>query len=104
MSKIKSIFAREILASGGSPSLEVTLTLDSGALGEASVSYGTSVGSHEALTLLDHDPKRFHGQGTLKAVANIRQIIAPALIGLDASDQRLVDQTMLDLDGTDNKS
>lgn len=104
MSKIKSIFAREVLASGGSPSLEVTLTLDSGTVGEASVSYGASVGSHEALTLLDHDLKRFHGQGTLKAVANIHQIIAPALIGLNASDQRHIDQKMLSLDGTDNKS
>ncbi len=101
---IKSIFAREILASGGEPSLEVTVTLDDGSIGEASVSYGASAGSKEAFVLLDQDSARFHGNGMLKAVANVNEKIAPLLLGKDSLDQRAVDKIMIEADGTENKS
>jgi enolase len=103
MPNIKSIFAREILASGGAPSVEVTVTLDDGSVGEASVSYGASAGSKEAFVLLDGDAKRYGGKGMLKAVANVNEKIAPLLIGKEASDQRSIDKIMLDADGTQNK-
>src|SRR5574344_1794147 len=104
MSKIKNIFAREILASGGAPSLEVTVTLESGAIGEASVSYGASAGSKEATVLLDGDKARYNGKGMLKAIANINGIIRDNLIGIDADKQRDIDTIMIDLDGTINKA
>lgn len=104
MSKIKQIKAREILASGGAPTLEVTITLESGATGEASVSYGASAGSHEATMLLDGDEKRYKGKGMLKAVKNINDIIGPKLLELEAGGQRVLDKLMIDLDGTENKS
>lgn len=104
MSKIKNIFAREILASGGAPSLEVTVTLESGAIGEASVSYGASAGSKEATVLLDEDKTRYGGKGMLKAIANINGIIRDNLIGVDADKQRDIDTIMIDLDGTVNKA
>lgn len=104
MSKITSIQAREILASGGAPTLEVTVTLESGAEGEASVSYGVSAGSKEATVLLDGDEKRYGGKGMLIAIANIKDKIAPILVGMEASNQRSIDQKMLDLDGTINKA
>ncbi|HNY04700.1 MAG TPA: phosphopyruvate hydratase, partial [Candidatus Woesebacteria bacterium] len=104
MSKIKQIKAREILASGGAPTLEVTVTLESGALGEASVSYGASAGSHEATVLLDGDEKRYGGKGMLKAVKNINEIIGPKLLGLEGEEQRTLDKLMIDLDGTEKKA
>lgn len=104
MSKIKNIHAREILASGGAPSLEVTVTLESGAIGEASVSYGASAGSKEATVLLDEDKSRYNGKGMLKAIANINGIIRDNLIGVDADKQREIDTIMIDLDGTVNKA
>lgn len=104
MSKIKNIFAREILASGGAPSLEVTVTLESGAIGEASVSYGASAGSKEATVLLDEDKSRFGGKGMLKAITNINGIIRDNLIGVEADKQRDIDTIMIDLDGTVNKA
>ncbi len=104
MSKIKSVFAREILASGGAPSVEVEVTLENGIKGEASVSYGASAGSKEAFVLLDGDAKRYGGKGMLKAVANVNEKITPLLIGQDASDQRGIDKLMIDADGTENKS
>jgi len=104
MSKIQNIFAREILASGGAPSLEVTVTLESGAVGEASVSYGASAGSKEATVLLDGDTKRYNGKGMLKAIANINNQIKNALIGMEAGDQRAIDNKMIELDGTVNKA
>ena len=104
MSKIKNIFAREILASGGAPSLEVTVTLESGAIGEASVSYGASAGSKEATVLLDGDKARFGGKGMLKAIANINGMIRDNLIGVEADKQRDIDTIMIDLDGTINKA
>lgn len=104
MSKIKNIFAREILASGGAPSLEVTVTLESGAIGEASVSYGASAGSKEATVLLDEDKSRYGGKGMLKAIANINGLIRDNLIGVEADKQRDIDTIMIDLDGTVNKA
>jgi len=104
MSKIKNIFAREILASGGAPSLEVTVTLESGAIGEASVSYGASAGSKEATVLVDGDKTRYNGKGMLKAIENINGMIKDNLIGIDADKQRDIDTIMIDLDGTENKA
>ena len=104
MSKIKTIKAREILASGGAPTLEVTITLESGTTGEASISYGASAGSKEATVLLDGDEKRYGGKGMLIALANITNKIAPMIIGMEAGNQREIDQKMIDLDGTANKA
>jgi enolase len=104
MSTIKYILAREILASGGAPSVEVDVTLESGTVGTASVSYGASAGSKEAFVLLDGDVKRYGGKGMLKAVANVNEKIAPLLIGKDVSDQRIIDGIMIEADGTENKS
>ncbi|HBP50994.1 MAG: Enolase [Candidatus Shapirobacteria bacterium GW2011_GWE1_38_10] len=103
MSKIKTIKAREILASGGAPTLEVTVTLESGVVGEASVSYGASAGSHESTVLLDGDQKRYGGKGMLLAVKNINEIIGAKLLGLEAGEQRALDKMMVDMDGTENK-
>jgi len=91
------------LASGGAPSLEVTVTLESGQTGEASVSYGVSAGSKEAVVLLDGDKKRYDGKGMLKAVANINEKLKPLLLGKEVRDQRGIDQLMLNADGTANK-
>jgi enolase len=104
MSKIKNIFAREILASGGAPSLEVTVTLESGAIGEASVSYGASAGSKEATVLLDGDKARYNGKGMLKAIANINNQIKEALMGMEGLEQRAIDEKMIAIDGTVNKA
>jgi enolase len=104
MSKIINIFAREILASGGAPSLEVTVTLESGTVGEASVSYGASAGSKEATVLLDGDKTRYNGKGMLKAIENINTAIKNALIGMEAAQQREIDEKMIALDGTVNKA
>jgi len=104
MSKIQNIFAREILASGGAPSLEVTVTLESGAVGEASVSYGASAGSKEATVLLDGDKTRYNGKGMLNAIANINGKIKEILVGMEASDQRAIDNKMIETDGTINKA
>ncbi len=101
---IKMIKAREILASGGDPSVEVKVILESGAMGIASVSYGASAGSKEAFVLLDGDSRRYGGKGMLKAVANVYEKIAPMLVGKDANDQRGIDQVMIAADGTENKS
>lgn len=102
--KISKIFAREILASGGEPSVEVDVTLENGVAGRASVSYGASAGSKEAFVLLDGDKKRYNGKGMLKAVANVNEKIAPKLVGKDVTDQRETDQLMIDADATENKS
>lgn len=102
--KIKEIKAREILASGADPSIEVTVTLEDGTIGEASVPYGASAGVHEAAVLLDGDKSRYNGNGMLTAVKNVNEIIAPKVIGMDAADQRGIDTLMNELDGTENKS
>jgi enolase len=102
MFAIEEILAREILDSRGNPTLEVDCVLDSGAGGRAAVPSGASTGAREALELRDGG-KRYGGKGVLKAVANVREQIAVALAGCDARDQALVDRTMRELDGSDNK-
>jgi enolase len=104
MTNIQSILAREILDSRGNPTVEVDVTLTCGTVGRAAVPSGASTGEHEAIELRDGDKKRFGGKGVQKAVANVTGKIAPALIGLDATDQLTVDATMLKLDGTETKS
>jgi enolase len=101
---IESIQAREILDSRGRPTIEAEVYLANGVVGLAQVPSGASTGSFEAHELRDDDKKRYGGKGVLKAVANVEHKIAPALIDLDAIDQALVDQTMIDLDGSPNKS
>src|SRR5690348_3040741 len=101
---ITAITAREIIDSRGNPTVEVDVKLDCGALGRAAVPSGASTGEHEAIELRDGDKTRFGGKGTLKAVANVKSKIGPALIGFDALDQIAVDRAMLKLDGTPTKS
>ena len=103
MSKIVNIVAREVLDSRGNPTVEAEVHLQGGVMGRAIVPSGASTGSHEALELRDGGT-RFVGKGVLKAVENVRTLIAPALIGLDAFEQIVLDHTMLALDGTGNKS
>ena len=103
MSKIKSIYAREILDSRGNPTVEVELTLESGIKSMASVPSGASTGKREALELRDNDKSRYHGKGVLKAVNNVNNIIAPLLIGMEVTSQREIDSIMLEKDGTENK-
>ncbi len=100
---IKDIHAREILDSRGNPTIEVDMTLDNGVTATASVPSGASTGSREALELRDKDPKRFEGKGVLQAVSNVNTIIRPALIGKKA-DQLSIDNYLIKLDGTENKS
>ena len=102
--KIKSIKGREILDSRGNPTIEAEVLLESGVTGVASVPSGASTGEHEAIELRDGDPKRYGGKGVLKAVENINEKIAPALIGMSALDQRAIDRKMIALDGSKNKS
>lgn len=104
MSKIKKIYAREILDSRGNPTIEVEVTLESGIIGVASVPSGASTGKNEALELRDNDKNRYHGKGVLKAVNNVNNIIGPTLIGENSLNQAEIDNTMIKLDGTDNKS
>jgi enolase len=103
MSTIIDIHAREILDSRGNPTIEVDVTLASGATGRAAVPSGASTGEHEALELRDGDNARYLGKGVLKAVQNVEEQIAPALNGMLAMDQISIDRTLLDLDGTANK-
>jgi len=104
ISEIAYVHAREILDSRGNPTVEVEVTLESGAFGRAAVPSGASTGIHEALELRDGDKTRFSGKGVLKAVENVNKEIAGAVIGMDALDQAAVDKAMLDLDGTPNKN
>ncbi|MBR5082601.1 MAG: phosphopyruvate hydratase [Bacteroidales bacterium] len=101
---IDKIVAREILDSRGNPTVEVDVTLECGVMGRASVPSGASTGEHEALELRDGDKKRYGGKGTLKAVENVNNIIAPVLLGMSALDQRAIDHKMLAMDGTPTKS
>ncbi len=102
--KIEKIIAREILDSRGNPTVEVDVVLECGVMGRAAVPSGASTGEHEALELRDKDPNRYCGKGTLKAVENVNNIIAPALVGWSALQQRAIDHKMLELDGTATKS
>jgi enolase len=104
MSTIESVHAREILDSRGNPTVEVEIVLDDGAFGRAAVPSGASTGVHEALELRDGDKARYGGKGTLQAVEHVNNEIEEALFGMDALDQSAVDQEMIDLDGTPNKS
>ena len=103
-SRIAHVHAREILDSRGRPTVECDVRLSDGALGRASVPSGASTGAHEALELRDGDPGRYGGLGVLRAVANIRDTIAPAILRLSATDQSKLDQLLIELDGSPNKS
>ena len=104
MTEIVWLHAREVLDSRGNPTVEAEVGLDGGVLGRAIVPSGASTGEHEALELRNGDAKRFLGKGVTKAVENVRDVIAPSLIGMDASDQAQVDATLIQLDGTPLKS
>ena len=97
---IVDVQGREILDSRGNPTIEVEVTLDSGFKGVAAVPSGASTGENEAIELRDKDPKRYGGKGVLKAVKNVNDIIAPEIIGMDALNQREIDELMIKLDGT----
>lgn len=103
MPKIADIRAREVIDSRGNPTVEADVILDSGTKGTAIVPSGASTGSREAVELRDDDPKRYGGKGVLKAVENVNTEIKNALVGMDATAQSVIDQTMIDLDGTENK-
>lgn len=102
--KIIAIDAYEILASGGYPTIEASVTLEDGTTATASVPYGASAGSHEATVMMDADATRWNGKGMNNAVNNIKKLITPAILNLDAYDQRKIDETMITLDGTANKA
>ncbi len=104
MGEIIDVHAREILDSRGNPTVEVEVTLSSGAFGTAAVPSGASTGEREALELRDGDEARFHGKGVTKAVSNVVEEIAPRIIGLDSEDQIYIDRLLIELDGTENKS
>ncbi len=104
MSSIVDVVAREILDSRGNPTVEADVLLESGVMGRAAVPSGASTGSREAIELRDGDAARFLGKGVMQAVENVNTEISEAIIGLDAQEQAFIDQTMIDLDGTDNKS
>lgn len=104
MAKIKEITASEILNAKGIPTIEATVILNDGKVGIASCPKGEIVGDYEAFELRDQDEKRFRGQGVIKAINNITNVIAPSLIGKDAERQQEIDKIMIDLDGTQNKS
>lgn len=103
MSKITNISSFEILDSRGNPTIRTEITLDNGIVADAAVPSGASTGAHEAIELRDEDIQRFHGMGVTKAIENIHTVIKPALIGKDPVNQRDLDKTMIDLDGTENK-
>lgn len=104
MSLITDIIAREILDSRGNPTIEVDVLLEEGDSGRAAVPSGASTGAFEAVELRDGDAKRYMGKGVLQAVENVNEIIAPQLLGMDATDQRAIDNLLLELDGTPNKA
>jgi enolase len=104
MSSIVDVVAREILDSRGNPTVEADVLLESGVMGRAAVPSGASTGTREAIELRDGDASRFLGKGVMQAVENVNTEISEAIIGLDAQEQAFIDQTMIDLDGTDNKS
>ncbi|MDB5931448.1 MAG: enolase, partial [Polaromonas sp.] len=104
MSAIVDIVGREILDSRGNPTVECDVLLESGVMGRAAVPSGASTGSREAIELRDGDKSRYLGKGVLKAVGYINNEISEAVLGLDASEQAFLDKTLIDLDGTENKS
>ncbi len=104
MSIIESVFARQILDSRGNPTIEVDVVTENGTLGRAAVPSGASTGEHEAVELRDGDKSKYLGKGVLKAVDNVNENIAPEIIGYSVFEQKIIDQLMIDLDGTENKS
>jgi len=104
MSLIEEVWAREILDSRGNPTIEAEVVLEDGSLGRAAVPSGASTGENEAVELRDGDPTRYLGKGVQKAVENVIEKISEELEGLDSLDQTLIDETLIALDGTDNKS
>ena len=104
MSEIVKIHAREVIDSRGNPTVEAEITLANGTMGRAIVPSGASTGAREAIEMRDDDKQRFMGKGVLKAVGHVNDDLAKAVIGMDVNDQKAIDQTMIDLDGTDNKS
>src|SRR5213596_3303457 len=104
MSSIVDVVSREILDSRGNPTLEADVLLESGVMGRAAVPSGASTGSREAIELRDGDKRRYGGKGVLKAVEYINTEISEAVVGLDAVEQAFIDRTLIDLDGTENKS
>ncbi len=103
MPNILDLYAREVLDSRGNPTVEVEVVTESGAYSRAIVPSGASTGEHEALELRDKDKNRYMGKGVLKAIDNVNEIIAPEIIGIDVTEQRLIDEIMIDLDGTEKK-
>src|SRR5215813_2255504 len=104
MSLIDQVWAREILDSRGNPTIEAEVVLEDGTKGRAAVPSGASTGEHEAVELRDGDKLRYLGKGVLKAVENVNDLIEPELVGYDVIDQTLIDRTLIELDGTENKS
>src|ERR1043165_6542249 len=104
MSAIVDIIGREVIDSRGNPTVECDVLLESGVMGRAAVPSGASTGSREAIELRDGDAKRYFGKGVLKAVENTNTEICEALIGMDVTGQSLIDKTLIELDGTENKS
>src|SRR5881398_3261715 len=104
MSSIVDVVAREILDSRGNPTIEADVLLESGVMGRAAVPSGASTGSREVLELRDGDRQRYGGKGVLKAVEAVNTEISEAIVGLDASEQTFIDKTLIELDGTENKS
>jgi len=104
MASIEYIESREILDSRGNPTVEVEVILDDGTVARACVPSGASTGKLEAIELRDGDKSRYGGKGTLKAVENVVEVIGPEVLGFEASEQRILDETMIELDGTDNKA
>ncbi|PIW10846.1 MAG: phosphopyruvate hydratase, partial [Caldiserica bacterium CG17_big_fil_post_rev_8_21_14_2_50_35_7] len=104
MSEIVTVKAREILDSRGNPTVETEVLLASGAFGKAAVPSGKSTGKYEAIELRDNDPARFKGNGVLKAIENVNEIIAEKIVGMESTNQSDIDREMIELDGTANKS
>lgn len=104
MAKIKNIFARQILNASAMPTIETTIVLDDGMIGIAAVPSGIATGSYEAYELRDHDDPHYNGLGVQKAIQNITDVIGPKIIGMDVTKQQLIDRTMIELDGTQNKN
>ena len=104
MSSIVDVVAREILDSRGNPTVEADVLIESGVMGRAAVPSGASTGTREALELRDKDKSRYGGKGVLKAVEHINTEISEAIMGLDAQEQSFIDKTLIELDGTENKS
>ncbi|MCH1449117.1 MAG: phosphopyruvate hydratase, partial [Litoricolaceae bacterium] len=104
MTAIVKVIGREVMDSRGNPTVEADVVLESGVIGRACAPSGASTGSREALELRDHDGSRYLGKGVLNAVANVNSAIAERVVGMDAADQREIDDAMIALDGTDNKA